>query len=330
MSSNQGNSSVRVTNPGDIGKSTARRISGDLSDIQSEINALRDDMKDVEKELQKIERLDQSIQQLERRIVEVETEKARAKKNAKEDVYQRLESKVEEKREKYQKKLREVLGDYKDRIDRLKDRFLNSISHRSESFEQVEEEFSKAKENKSESRTNASEIKGAATEGHDRRLKSVVGAKNEFVGSINSFLQDRRQTADLIDSVQTEVGGVGGTEKLQVPFWVVGIERNGTEELHVYPVQGIRDTNASPTDEQPYVEYLAEHPDHSYGDMAGMVKEYVQKDDVCDRLAADEGRFADPSVLKSRGTANDRFIDSLNQYELSSRDGGGTGIGGGR
>lgn len=328
MSNRDGNrsaNSVRVTNPEDIGQAAASGISRDLSGIQNEIERLRRDVSDLEDKLDKIDELDRSIQDLERRIVKVETEKARARKEAKKDVYERLETKAEEKREKYQKKLREVLGDYKKRIDRLKDRFLNSIAHRSESFKQVEDEFSDASRRKTEPSKAVSEVREAAREGHERRLKSVVGARSGFIESINGFLDDRRQTADLIDSIQTEVGGIDGAQRLQIPFWVVGIERDGREEIKVYPMQGVRGPDRSPTDEKPYADYLSEHPDHSYGDMADAVKRYAQRDEVRDSLAEGEPEFADPSVLRSRGAANERFVDSLKKHELSDREGYGSG-----
>ena len=322
MSEGTGTNYVKVTNADQIGSAAARGVSSEMSGMRNEIRELRGDIDSLERKLDKIDDINNSIKRLEKRVVEVEEKKAQAKKEAKKSVYEQLEAKAEEKRKKYKKKLREVLGEYKDRIDRLKDRFLNSIAHRSESFKQVKDEFVRVHRSKSDIRNKIEDVGDAAKSDHEKRLKSVIGAKKSFVGSVNEFLRDREETAELIDSIQTDINGLNGTEELRVPFWVVGIEKDGSEEILVYPIQGIGSVGQV-SDEETYSEYLREHPEHSYGDMTDAVKEFVQRDSVRDSLADSEGGFADPSVLKSRGAANQRFVDSLVDYELSNRDSAG-------
>jgi len=114
--------------------------------------------------------------------------------------------------------------------------------------------------------------------------------------------------------------GIGGSATIHVPFWVVGIEQNGREKLKVYPVGQRRAASEAPTAEQPYVSYLTPHQTHNYEDFVGEVEAYVQQDAVREKLASPEEEFADASFLRRLDGIADRFVDALEQFELSSRN----------
>jgi hypothetical protein len=233
-----------------------------------------------------------------------------------EDLVDDLRDQVDEKRAEFERRRSDVLEDYRDSIRRLKDRFVGAISGNREQFDQVESEFAAVEERRTQTAGAAEGLSDGPVRAYDRRLESVIESRNGFLTTINDFLDDRETTAETIDSLQTPLPGASGLTTVEVPFWVVGIERNGHEELRVLPVLDRGRGDAAASRAQPYVNYLREHPTHSYGDMTESVREYVQRDDVRDSLARQDGEFADPGFLRRRDETLDRFVDALEEYQL--------------
>jgi hypothetical protein len=198
----------------------------------------------------------------------------------------------------------------------MKDRFLDSISDEGERFRQVESEFDDVERRREQASAATRELGDGAVANHERRVQSVVGARNEFLSTIDDFLADREKTAETIRSLQTQVPGVSGAATVQMPFWVVGIERDGGEEVRVLPVQERGDPNGAPTRGAPYADYLQTHPTHGLEDTVDAVHEYVTRDEVRDALAERDGPFADPTFLADAGVARERFVETLREYEF--------------
>ena len=301
---------VRITNPGDVGDAAARGIKSQISKLNSSI----------EQTNREIQNLEKRIGELEQSFARIEQTKAAAQAEAMEDLVDDLKEQVDEKRAEFQRRRRDVLEDYRDSIRRLKDRFVGTISGNREQFDQVESELADIEERREETAAAAGRLSDGAAREYDRRLDAVIESRNGFLSAINDFLDDRETTAETIDSLQTPLPGVSGVTTVEVPFWVVGIERDGREEVRVLPVLARGSGDASATRAQPYVNYLREHPTHSYGDMADAVSEYVRRDEVRDRLAKQDGEFADPDVLRRRDETLDRFVDALAEYQLDGGD----------
>jgi predicted nucleic acid-binding Zn-ribbon protein len=287
------------------------------SGIKGEISSLRSSIEDTNAQLRSLE---QRIDQLEQGFERIEQTKAAAQREAMEDLVDDLKEQVDRKRAEFQRRRNDVLEDYRDSIRRLKDRFVGAISGNREQFDQLEEEFAGVEERRTVTASTASRLSDGPARAYDRRLDAVIESRNGFLTAINDFLDDREKTANTIDSLQTPIPGVSGATTVSVPFWVVGIERDGQEEVRVLPVLARDSANGSPSRTQPYVNYLQEHPTHRYGDMTDAVREYVTRDEVRDQLARQDGAFADPDVLRQRDETLDRFVDALEEYQL--RDGG--------
>jgi hypothetical protein len=293
-----------------VGKAAANGIKGEISELQTTLN----------KTNRQLTQLEGRIEQLEESFTRIEQTKAAAQREAMEGLVDDLKEQVDEKRKKLRSQRKDILDDYRDSIRRLKDRFVGAISGNREQFDQVEDEFADV----GAARTTTADAAGRLGDGpareYDRRLDAVIESRNGFLTAINDFLDDRETTANTIDSLQTPVPGMSGATTVQVPFWVVGVEKDGHEEVRVLPVLSRGSADDAPTRARPYVNYLREHPTHSYGDMASAVTEYVQRDEVRDRLAGQDGEFADPEFLRRRDETMDRFVDALAEYQL-----GGTG-----
>lgn len=308
-----------------IGRAVANGMEGQMANLQSSVDDLRRDVANkLDDTNREVNRLNDRIEALERRLTEIEQTKATAQREAMEGLVDDLKDQVDEKRAEFERRRGDILEDYRDSIRRLKDRFVGAISGNREQFDQVEAEFSGVEE----ARTTAADAAGRLSEGsvreYDRRLDAVIESRNGFLTAINDFLDDRETTANTIDSLQTPVSGMSGMTTVQVPFWVVGVEKDGHEEIRVLPVLKRGSADEDPTRSQPYVNYLREHPTHSYGDMASAVTEYVQRDEVRDQLARQDGEFADPDVLRQREETLDRFVDALAEYQFDGTERSGT------
>ncbi|WP_251342725.1 hypothetical protein [Haloplanus halophilus] len=297
-----------------VGKAAANGIKGEISDLRSTLKQTN----------RQLDNLESRIDQLEQSFERIEQTKAAAQREAMEGLVDDLKEQVDEKRAEFERRRRDVLEDYRDSIRRLKDRFVGAISGNREQFEQVETEFTDVEEHRTRTAEASSRLSDGSARTYDDRLDSVIESRNGFLSAINEFLDDREKTANTIDSLQTPLSGISGTTTVEVPFWVVGIERNGHEEIRVLPVLTRGSADESATRGRPYVNYLREHPTHSYGDMAEAVTEYAQRDDVRDRLARQDGEFADPEFLRRRDETLDRFVDALEEYQLG-RDTRGSG-----
>lgn len=305
MSSDQ-NITVNV-NERRIGKAAGNAVAGEIGDLKSEIRRTNQAVSD----------LSDDIQQLEHQINEVERAKAEAERRAIEDLKDQLKEQVEEKRREYERRVGEVLDDYRGSIERLKDRFLGSISGHGENFETVETEFASVLDARSAVAERGAELDEGATETYGSRMNAVLASRNAFFENIDGFLEDREETAATIDSLQTDIAGIDGAATVTVPFWVVGIETEAGEEIRALPVLGRGDPNGSPTRANPYADYLRAHQTHGYTDMMDAVHSYVTRDEVRDKLAdRDDGSYADPAFLKRGGVARDRFVNALREYEL--------------
>jgi archaellum component FlaC len=304
-----------------IGRAVANGMEGQMANLQNSVDSLRRDLANkLDDTNREVNRLNDRIEALERRLTEIEQTKASAQREAMEGLVDDLKEQVDEKRAEFERRRGDILEDYRDSIRRLKDRFVGAISGNREQFEQVEDEFADVGAARTTTADAAGRLGDAPAREYDRRLDAVIESRNGFLTAINDFLDDRETTANTIDSLQTPVPGMSGATTVQVPFWVVGIERDGNEEVRVLPVLSRGSADDAPTRAQPYVNYLREHPTHSYGDMASAVTEYVQRDEVRDRLAGQDGEFADPDCLRRRDETLDRFVDALAEYQL-----GGTG-----
>jgi hypothetical protein len=139
------------------------------------------------------------------------------------------------------------------------------------------------------------------------------------MSATEGFLTDREETAGTIDSLRTPVPNISGATTVTVPFWVVGVRKNGREEIRVHPILDRGNPKESPNRATPYVDYLRAHPTHSYTDMVDAVNEYVVRDEVRDALAGQDRQFADPSFLRRNDAVADRFVDALAEFELNDR-----------
>lgn len=281
---------------------------------------LDDRLKGMERQMKQtreaVESLSTDIENLEHRINEVEQTKARAERQAIEDLKGTLKDQLESKKERYQDLKGDVLDDYRGSIERLKTRFLNSISGRGDHFDSVEDEFGEARDARGEVVERTAALGDAPAQTYESRTRAVLESRNEFLGSIDSFLEDREETASTIESMRTSVSGVSGATTVTVPFWVYGVQKDGREEIEVLPVAERGQPDGSPTRAQPYGDYLEPHPEHGFEDMTDAVHRYVVRDEVRDRLAdRDDDAYADPSALRDGGV-RERFVAALREFEL--------------
>lgn len=279
--------------------------------------AVDDRMKKIERELRETR---EAVESLETRISQVEQTKARAEREAIESLKDTLQEQVEEKRQEYERRVGDVLEDYRASIKRLKNRFLNSISGQGDHFGSIEDEFAEVQGARGEVVEKTGELGGSQARTYELRTQALQESRNEFFQAIDSFLRDREETASTIESMRTNVFGVSGPTTVMIPFWVYGVEKNGSEEIHVLPVAERAKPDESLTRAQPYADYLRSHPDHGFEDMTNAVHEYVVRDEVRDRLAErDDDAYADPRTLPSDGT-RERFINALREFELDRGD----------
>lgn len=316
----------------EVGKSVRyylERDHGKLDSIEDHLENVDGRLDDIDERLRGLEGLDKEIKELRQRIEHIEKTKAKAEREALEELKSELDRQFQEKKVEYERRLGEVLDDYRNSVETLKERFVDTISGREEQFSQVESEFNDALQGRQECINRTQQSGKVMTQNYDDRLESVIQSRNAFINSINDFVEDRDKTAATIDSLQTSVSGINGSAQVVVPFWVVGIEIDGREELRVLPIQNRGDTSERVDRGSPYVEYLQEHPTHSYGDLTDAVYEYVVRDEVRDNLANREHTFADPSFLQQDGLAMERFVDALIEFELSERETNGaqSGVG---
>jgi cell division septum initiation protein DivIVA len=290
-----------------VGKAAGNAVAGEVSELKGEIRQTT----------KAVNQLSNDVNELERQINEVERAKATAERRAIEDLKDRLKEQVEEKRREYERRISEVLNDYRGSIERLKDRFLGSISGHGDSFETVETEFSSVLKARSAVAERSEQLGEGASKTYGGRTNAVLDSRNAFFENIDGFLKDREETAATIDSLQTDVAGIDGAATVTVPFWVVGIETEAGEEIRALPVLGRGTPNESPDRANPYADYLRAHQTHGYTDMMDAVHSYVARDEVRDALASrDEGSYADPEFLKQEGVAKDRFVNALREHEL--------------
>jgi hypothetical protein len=241
-----------------------------------------------------------------------------------------VQEQLQEKREEYEQRLGAILSEYRNSISRLKARFLNSISGRHDQFAQVETEFDEVRSQRASTVEATEATPESAAAGYRDRLEHVEAARAEFLDAIDNFLADREGTAATIDALQTDLRGINGATRVQVPFWVVGVEVDGVEELRVYPVLEGTGEQVDLDRANPHADTLRTHPDHGFEDMTEAVREYVSRDEVWDTLVDEEQPFADPAFLAQQGVAAERFVDSLAEYELADREMDGADRGRGR
>jgi ElaB/YqjD/DUF883 family membrane-anchored ribosome-binding protein len=304
------------------GKSVSDKLKPELNGIETNTSKTA---KEVEQTKREISKLEDKIEALERKIEDVERTKAEAKREATASVKEKLEAQYEDKKEKFKQKQQSVLGDYQASIRRLKDRFVNAIPGQDEGFEQVNDEFERAAERRQTLLEKADELgtHGAGSV-HEYRRKRMDESRTELTTAIDDFLQDRRETAETIDNLQTSIPGINGDGQLNIPFWVVGIERDGREEITVLPIPTRNTPNEQPTPRNPYVSYLQPHDSHDYSEWVSAVKEYVVRDKVRDKLASRDGTFEDPSFLRQYQSVSERFVDALEEFEMTDRSAAGT------
>lgn len=284
------------------GNAVAEQVNPELENIKSEIGDLQDD-----------------IQNLENRLVEIEEAKAAAEREAKEDIQARLKERYDQKKQEYQSKKQEVLGAYQQGIRRIKDRFVSSISGQKSTMDQVDDEFEDLTTKTAQVVDGTSRHSSSITQNYRKRRQRLENSRADFSGAVDEFLADREGTAKTVNSLKTGVPGIDGITTVNIPFWVVGIERNGQEELRVYPVMQRGQPDHQPRPDQPYAPYLRYHPDHDYQDFIADVKSYVQRDHVRDQLAQEQ-QYADPSFLARLNGVSDRFLDALRSFELAPRE----------
>jgi ElaB/YqjD/DUF883 family membrane-anchored ribosome-binding protein len=304
-----------------IGRATGESVASELDDqLRSIKSNTSETTEEIRKTKEQISDLESKIEDLEAKIEEVERTKAEAKRKATASVKEKLEAQYEDKKEKFKQKQQSVLGDYQASIRRLKDRFVNAIPGQSEGFKQVNDEFREAEERRQTLLTKADELgtHGAGSV-HEYRRKRMDESRTELTSAIDEFLQDRRETAETIDGLQTPIPSINGDHQLNIPFWVVGIERNGREEITVLPIPTRTTPDGQPTPRNPYVSYLKPHDTHDYSEWVSAVKEYVVRDEVRDKLARGGETFEDPSFLRKYQSVSDRFVDALEQFEMNDR-----------
>lgn len=320
--SNSGSSKVSLSRSDikAIGRSVGNNV--DVSKLRSELRSIDSGVSDVST---KVENVEDRVKQLEERVVEVEREKARARQSARESLLNDLRDTYEEKQRQYRRKRRRILDDYKEGIRRLKDRFISSISDQSEYFDQISGEFDAVETARETAVESGRDTVGPMARNYERRHELVRESRDEFIENVDRFLDHRRETAQTIESLQTGIPGVDGAVRVDVPFWVVAAERDGRERAAVLPVMERGRPTETPSVRNPYVSYLQPDRTHDYRDMTDAVEEYVQRDDVRERLASRTDEYADPSFLERNDYVGDRFLEALREFELDRQRTSGSG-----
>jgi hypothetical protein len=298
------------------GEAAGSEVNREMRKLRNDISNLNGRLKEVEGEITEVNR---NIEELNRRVVEIEEKKARAEKEAKSDIRDTLKERFEEKQAEYERKRDEVLEDYQQGIERIKDRFVSAISGRKSNLDQVDEEFDDVASTREELGDTDKHAK-AMNANYNDRLDMVEESREEFSAAVEEFLEDRRATARTVDSLKTPVAGIDDAVSVHVPFWVVGIERNGREEIQVLPVGRRGTPEERPRPGRPYVSYFESHPVHDYSSFVPEVESWVQRNDVRNQLEREEGNFADPSFLSRLDGVSDRFVEALSRFELGRRD----------
>lgn len=290
-----------------------------LESINRKLDEIDNDIANLEQRLHGVEDLDKRVKELEREINRIERTKARAERDSLGDLRETLSEQLEEKREEFQRRLGNVLDDYRESVETLKERFIDSITGRTNSFDQVEEEFLTAQEHREDCSDTTKVTGGQMANTHERRRKAMATSRDQFTGAINDFVEDREDTARTIERLQTRISGVDGATQIVVPFWVVGVRKNGQEEISVLPILDVGESTMNFNRGNPYQNDLQFHQTHNYEAMRDAVHSYVSRDRVRNQLAKQEGTFTDPSFLSRENRAMDRFVNALRQFELQNR-----------
>jgi hypothetical protein len=301
-----------------IGRSVGNNV--DVSKLRSELRSIDSSVSDVSN---KVEDVEDRVKQLEKRVVEVEREKARAQQSAREELLNDLKDTYEEKQRQYRRKRRQILDDYKEGIRRLKDRFISSISDQSEHFDQVSDEFEAVERARETAVESGQQTTEPMARNYEHRHELLRDSRDEFIENVDRFLEHRQETAQTIESLQTAIPGVEDAVRVDVPFWVVVAESDGRERAAVLPVMERGRPTETPSVRDPYVSYLQPDRSHDYRDLTDAVEEYVERDDVRERLASQAGGYADPSFLERNDYVGDRFLDALREFELDGEHASG-------
>lgn len=294
-------------------------IGGKLDAIGSGLDDMASEINNLSRRLEGLENLDKKVDELREEIRRIEKTKAAAERQALEDLRSTLSEQLEKKRDEYERRVGEVLDDYRKSVETLKDRFVDSISGRTSNFDQVEEEFGTVREHRQHCVEPVRSVGGEVANSYQGRIDSLVESRDAFSSAVDDFVTDRRETAETIERLQTDIPGIDSAARIVVPFWVVGVQVDGREEIRVLPIMEVGDPSQKLERATPYQSNLRPHPRHNYEEMIEAVQAYVRRDSVWDRLAKDEGSFADPSFLLERNRAMDRFEEALRYFELQNR-----------
>jgi hypothetical protein len=317
---------VRVTNTGLIGDEVAERLDETrLSSIERQLDDLNEKLNNLNDIGRNITRLRRDIEDLQNRIETIEREKARAERKAVANLKDTLREEFKEKRHEYERRVKEVLDDYRDSVGRLKNQFLGAITGHDEEFAMVENQFEDVQAHRREVVDAAAATGATGASNYEDRAEAIIQSRNRFVSAAEEFMNDREDTANAINSLRTQVPHITGQTTIAVPFWVVGVQKDGREEIRVHPVLDRGDSDGDLDRANPYVEYLRNHPTHAYSDMIDTVKEQVVHSEMRHALASQQKSFADPSFLRRNDAIDDRFVDALAEFELDDRPVSGGG-----
>ncbi len=151
---------------------------------------------------------------------------------------------------------------------------------------------------------------------YTNRLNKLTQSKNEVITKMKNFLEYRKSTAELINSLKTDIQAKSPTV-VNIPFYVVGVTINGQEKTLVLPLLERTETTQTPTKDIPYVEHLDVSKRYDFSKVAEVLK---NSPDVINFAKSSAIKLEKTEILsglnnlKERGYINDVFVEAVDKF----------------
>ncbi len=256
--------SVSISNTGDIGRSVASAMDSHFKSLESELGIIATEIETLKNNF------NQRMYELFSDMASIEMSKYESRKNVLQDHLKRVEKISREMKKEADREMGEIQILYDKAIFEVLDGLTQTIKANTKNLDVCKGDYIKVSEQYNSFYSDLAGISYIHAYPYYQAMKNLFDNLKDVVNNFNMFLDYRKKTVELIESLQHDIPVKGKVVKVYVPVWVAGMLSPRGEEVIIYPPSEYVSPSRMLSLSEPYAEHIAPH--HVYNFLKFLMK----------------------------------------------------------
>ena len=302
------------------------KIIVDTSPVAKEVKKLKKHLKSIEGNTKHINNIKGDIEKIKKRQNSFQKKiiaSAYARMKSAEKFKKEIEDKHMEKSYELRKEKRSIQHDYDKTQLEFINNFADSVSTNTTYIDIIKKDFQTLSRLHESLEEDHLKILGHDISNYEKRLNDLETVIHRIKRNIETFLMKRENTAEDIDECLVDLS-VNKPLLLYVPFWIVGISKNGKRYSEIYPIGKTTDIQGDPTRLEPFNKHIEFDHTDSFNDYMQviqtpeninkiMINSILDNDELMEEISSNVEKISNYCDT-SESNGGSRFINTIKQF----------------